>query len=598
MPRIATFLTYDHQAEEAAKFYVSAFKNSMIRSVMAGRARAFSVALVSVVSIASIANPIPVGAADRTWITDVTIVSPERLDRIGKGSVLIEDGRIVRVDRGSGAKEPAGATVVRGHGQFLIPGLIDSHVHLLSVPGTSLLADSESEMARAYFKQLPRSYLYFGYTTLVDLIVIDRKILDDFRRAPLHPDVHDCGGALVFANGYPMSFAPPEVRFKRFSNFVYDATQASSIPPEYKPEDHTPSATIVRVKNAGGICAKTFYERGFGRDRNLPVMSTAVFAEVRRAATQSGLVLLTHANSFEAQQFAVDGGADVLAHGMWHWGALDSQAELPAEIRKLLDLIVERKIGYQPTMQVLQGLRAYFDPEYLKIAAIPKVIPASLLVWFNTHEGKWFKKELAEDGAPDAAMLEGFDRGPLRRLRAVVAYLASKDANFVFGSDTPSGPTYGNLPGLNGYLEMQQLQKAGLSLAQIFRAATIGNARQFKLDAQVGTIEPGKVANLVLLKKSPLESVDAYDSIVTVWIRGTRVSRDSLAASAIPSAPPRRGSSRRPNPRAAPAGTASPSGTRHCRCAREANASPARRREGPRRAFPAPRRGGQATYRC
>jgi len=49
------------------------------------------------------------------------------------------------------------------------------------------------------------------------------------------------------------------------------------------------------------------------------------------------------------------------------------------------------------------------------------------------------------------------------------------------------------------------------------------------MDSQLGTIEPGKIANLVLLKKSPLESVDAYDSIVTVWVHGDPVSRDSLA---------------------------------------------------------------------
>jgi len=123
------------------------------------------------------------------------------------------------------------------------------------------------------------------------------------------------------------------------------------------------------------------------------------------------------------------------------------------------------------------------------------------------------------------------DRGPIRRVRQVVDYLAARNANFLFGTDTPSAPTYGNLPGLNGYLEMKQLHDAGLSLEQIFRAATINNARQFKLDSQVGTIEPGKVANLVLLRKSPLESVDAYDSIVTVWVHGRPISRDSLAVS-------------------------------------------------------------------
>jgi len=238
-----------------------------------------------------------------------------------------------------------------------------------------------------------------------------------------------------------------------------------------------------------------------------------------------------HANSFEAQQFAVNADVDVIAHGMWNWGALDRQPELPAEIKTLLDRVVQKRTGYQATIQVMGGLRAYFDPEYLKTPAIPQVIPATMLAWFNSPEGKWFKKEIDEDNSPDAAMCEVFDHGPIRRVRQVVGYLAARNANFVFGTDTPSAPTYGNLPGLNGYLEMQQLHQAGLSLDQIFQAATIKNAREFKLDSQVGSIEPGKIANLVLLRKSPLKNVDAYDSIITVWLHGTPISRESLTAS-------------------------------------------------------------------
>jgi imidazolonepropionase-like amidohydrolase len=469
--------------------------------------------------------------ASRFWITDVTIISPENLDHVEKGSVLIENDRIVSVERKKDAKKPAGATVISGKGQFLIPGLIDSHVHLAAVPGMIFTQpEGKAQMITEYFKQLPRSYLYYGYTTLVDLAVVDRQTLEDFKQTPLHPDLYDCGESLPFANGYPMSFAPPATRFKLFPNFIYDAAQASATPAEYRPEDHTPAADVERVKRSGGICVKTYFERGFGRDRNLPVMRADVLAGIRKAATQADLVLMMHANSFEAQQFAVAGGVDVIAHGMWNWGALDKESELPASIETLLDQIVKQKIGYQPTIQVMRGLGAYFDPEYLKMTAIPKVIPKEMLEWFNSPEGKWFKKELVDDNTPDAAMLQSLDRGPLRRVRQVAAYLASKDANFLFGTDTPSAPTYGNLPGLNGYLEMQELQKAGLSLSQILRAATISNARKFKIDSQLGTIEPGKIANLVLLKQSPLESVDAYDSITTVWVHGKAISRDSLAA--------------------------------------------------------------------
>ncbi|HEX4576054.1 MAG TPA: amidohydrolase family protein [Edaphobacter sp.] len=494
----------------------------------------FAILLVSLFPVVAVAGQGSEQVGSRTWITDVTILSPERLDHVETGRVLIEDGRIARVERKAGAKKPDGATVVSGKGQFLIPGLIDSHVHLASVPGLGFdQYGSKSEMVKAYYKQFPRSYLYYGYTTVVDLgVMVDRNVWNDFRAAPLHPDLYDCGEALVFANGYPMSYAPANLRFELFSNFIYDPEQASSIPSEYKPEGHTPAADVARVKGASGICVKTFFERGFGRDKNLPVMSADVLAEVRKAATREGLVLMMHANSFEAQKFAVDGDVDVIAHGMWHWGDLDKETELPDEIRQLLDRIVEKKIGYQATFQVLEGERVYFEPEYLKTEAIGQVIPKSMVAWFGTPDGQGFKKELVDGDTPDAVMRRGYDNGPLRRERLVVGYLAKKNANFLFGTDTPSGPTYGNLPGLNGYLEMQQLQKAGLSLTQIFKAATISNAREFKLDAQLGTIEKGKIANLVLLKKSPLESMDAYDSITTVWVHGTAVARDSLAVDA------------------------------------------------------------------
>ncbi|HKW26304.1 MAG TPA: amidohydrolase family protein [Terriglobales bacterium] len=465
----------------------------------------------------------------------MTIVSPENLAHIARGSVLIENGRIARVERKAGAKPPAGTTVVSGEGGFLIPGLIDSHVHLASVPGIPFEMNLNPDAAHAamiaeYYKQLPRSYLYFGYTTVIDLAVIKREILDDFLRAPLHPDLYDCGPSLPVANGYPMSFAPSPLRFQLFPDFLYDPAQAASIPPEYKPQEHSPAAAVAADKRAGAICVKTYFERGFGKDRNLPVITPPMAAEVRQAATQNGLMMMMHANSFEAQQFAVGADVDVIAHGMWNWGALDRQPELPPEIKTLLDRIVKKRIGYQPTIQVMEGLRAYFDPEYLKMAAIPRVIPAALLAWYNSREGKWFRAELDEDNTPDAEMRQGFDRGPIRRVRQVVGYLAARNANFLFGTDTPSAPTYGNLPGLNGYLEMQQLRQAGLSLEQIFQDATINNAREFKLDSQVGTIQPGKAANLVLLRKSPLESVDAYDTIVTVWVHGTQAPRKSLAA--------------------------------------------------------------------
>jgi imidazolonepropionase-like amidohydrolase len=467
--------------------------------------------------------------AGQTWITNVKLVSPEKLDRIETGSVLIDNERIVRVERGGGDNTPAGATRVDGKGYYLTPGLIDSHVHLFAVPGMSFeQADHMQEMAKAYFAQMPRSYLYYGYTTVIDLAAGSREFIDQVKAMPQHPDIYDCGPPLVLANGYPSSYTPPKYRFEVFSNFIYDPAQADKIPARYKPEDYTPAKGVARAKADGAICVKTHYEHGFGSQRNLPVMSPAVYGEVRAAATKDGLTLVTHGNSFEAQTFAVNGGVDVLAHGMWHWGALNNSPELPDEIKQLLDKVVERNIGYQPTMQVLYGLRAYVDPDYLNTPVLAKLLPPAMLAWLKTPEGAWFKEEVAEEGETDATVRKNME-APLRRQRQVVAYLASKNANFLFATDTPSSPTYGNIPGLNGYLEMQNLHGAGVSLAQLFKAATINNARAFHLEKDLGTIEVGKVANLVLMKESPLKDVRAYDTVDTVWVRGKPIARESLA---------------------------------------------------------------------
>ena len=244
-------------------------------------------------------------------------------------------------------------------------------------------------------------------------VFFKRKVLDDFHRAPLHPDLYDCGPSLPVANGYPMSFLPPALRFQLFPNFLYDPAQSSSIPAEYKAQDHTPAAAVAADKRAGAICVKTYFEHGFGKDRNLPVITPAMAAGVRNAATANGLVMMMHANSFEAQQFAIDADVDVIAHGMWNWGALDKQPELPPEIKALLDRIVQKRTGYQATIQVMGGLRAYFDPEYLKMPEIPQIIPAPLLTWFNSPEGKWFD----EDGEAASCLSwwpKGPDLGPVR----------------------------------------------------------------------------------------------------------------------------------------------------------------------------------------
>lgn len=468
-------------------------------------------------------------AEPRTWIVGATVLSPERRDEGRRLNVLIEGERIAALAEALPAGARQDARVVDAAGMFLIPGLIDSHVHLVSTPGfTPAMGFTHPGLVAAYQAQLPRSYLRYGYTTVIDLNITDRALVKNFEAAPAHPDLYHCGPSLPMANGYPTQNVPPEFRFRIFTNFLYDPLQAGRMPADIDPREHTPEAAVERVGQRGGICVKTYFERGFGRDRDLPVPTLEQMVRVSRAARAAGIPVLLHATSLEAQRFGVAAGVSVFAHGLWNWGDANGSASLPGPIAELLDTIAARRIGYMPTMQVIGGLRTLFEPGGFDDPGVRRVVPKSLLAWYRSPQGRWYRDELAA-GATDEQMLARYDVA-LGQAGRVVAYLARKDARFLFGTDTPSGPTAGNLPGLNGYLEMQHLAAARMSLRQIFEAATLNNAQAFGLDAQVGTIAAGKRANLVLLARSPLESVEAYDSIRAIWIGGRQFDPAALDA--------------------------------------------------------------------
>jgi imidazolonepropionase-like amidohydrolase len=109
-------------------------------------------------------------------------------------------------------------------------------------------------------------------------------------------------------------------------------------------------------------------------------------------------------------------------------------------------------------------------------------------------------------------------------------YLHDLGHPLLLGSDTPSAPTFGNQPGYDTYREMRMMAQSGIPLPAIFHAATINNARQFGLEKDYGTVEAGKIANLLLLTANPLESMRAWTSIDRIILRGEVIKRETLAA--------------------------------------------------------------------
>jgi imidazolonepropionase-like amidohydrolase len=459
-------------------------------------------------------------------------------------TVVIRDDLIVSITRHPSSNFLRGTgtsvEVIDGKGLYLAPGLIDSHVHTSGVPGMSPAQEqAHPDIAQAALDQIPRSYLYFGFTTLIDLISVPQWIAQ-WNAHDVHPDLYFCGGAPI-PGGYPTGYVPKTDLARDFPYMIVERGEESTAPEGMDPAMHTPEAVIKRMKADGALCVKTFYERGFGEVDEMPAPRLDTIRALVKAAHVVHMPVFIHANGTDAQEFAVQAGADIIAHGLWHWNREPQATDLTARARTILDNVLAAKIGWQPTMQVLYGVRDLFDPSYLSDPMLTRVVPASALEWYGSPEGQWFRDVLAPIFLP-RPLLESHDPleqwnsarsafgAPIARNANATRYMAAHEARILFGTDTPSAPTYANPPGLNGWLEMRRLIEAGLTPVQVFRAATLSNAAALGLSREIGTVQPGMRANLLLLRMDPTRTIQAYDEIVKVILHGRVLDRAELAA--------------------------------------------------------------------
>ena len=441
-------------------------------------------------------------------VSDVTLISPERPTPLAHAYVRIVDGKIAEISE----RPLRGEKEIEGTGRFLIPGLIDSHVHLAVPPGypASMTADqarAHPEVTAAQLAQDPRSFLYFGFTTVIDLVGTPERTAQ-WNAHALRPDAFFCGAAAVI-NG--------QTRQILFPFFSYDKTFEQRLAPA-DAVPNTSDAVSARIAASGAVCLKTIHDRGLEP-------SVEEGRALVAAAHAHDLPVVIHANRKRSQAFAVAAGVDAIVHGMWRDPGED--AALDDEARKILADVARLKIGYQPTTQVIASLRDVMRDDYLARPELADAYTASFIDWCARKESGCAATHWSRTFGPDA---DERLRATTARGLEVTRILYEANARLLFGSDTPSDAIYTNPPGLNGRIEMDHWIAGGVPPDRLFRALTIDNARMFRLDDRLGTVEPGKVANLLLLSASPLESVNAYDAIETVFLHGQPLNRDALSA--------------------------------------------------------------------
>jgi imidazolonepropionase-like amidohydrolase len=222
-------------------------------------------------------------------------------------------------------------------------------------------------------------------------------------------------------------------------------------------------------------------------------------------AHKDGLRVAAHLFYLEQAKGLVNAGLDIVAHGIRDQ---DVDSAFIAELKR-------RNVGYVPT---LTRDVAVFEFE---------TTPAYLDDPFFRRGIGVYRPDLDEIKKPDFQEKVRLSEEAQQTKKALqqgsrnVKLLSDGGVLVAMGTDT--GASIGRWQGFNEHRELELMVKAGLSPMQALVAATASAARVLKLDQQLGTLQPGKWADFVVLGGNPLTDIRNTRQIDAVWIAGRRL---------------------------------------------------------------------------
>jgi len=190
----------------------------------------------------------------------------------------------------------------------------------------------------------------------------------------------------------------------------------------------------------------------------------------------------------------------------------------PARAASLASILAKNQTWQCPTLVWERGGNLIDASDFSKDTRV-KYVPAS----WETKTWKRFTDEITQGyGTDDLAMRKRFVEKELE----VVGMLHKTGVPFLAGTDTPAGVHI--FPGYSLHEELQRFVAAGFTPLEALQTATINPARFFEMEDQMGTVEKGKLADLVLLSANPLEDIANTQKIASVIVNGRYFYRAEL----------------------------------------------------------------------
>jgi hypothetical protein len=432
------------------------------------------------------------------YITHVTVIDTVTGKEAREQTVAITDDRISKVGESNSIKSPLGANLVDGRGKYLIPGLWDMHVHavfaqrldsmlpMFVANGVLGIRDMGTSMPLAEIEQLRKGTR--SGARLGPLIVAAGPILD--------------GRPKPFRSNFLAITAPADGR---------DAVDKLS----------AGGADLIKVYS--WLSRDTFLAIAAEANRQkIPFGGHVPFSvsalEASDAGQKSmehlyGVVLSCSSREDELRTEMLKSGVNLPGSERIRLEMDEATASYDRrKATKVFEHLAKNRTWQVPTLDVVVPYAYSFDARVTTDPRL-KYIPASV-------QQRWSEEaKSSTDGATKAKTFEQRSQIVGAMQRAGVPMLAGTDAAWY------QPYTYA---GFSLHDELVLLVRAGLTPAEALQSATINPARVLGMEKDLGTIEEGKVANLVLLDADPLADIHNTTKILEVFLAGKEFPRPAL----------------------------------------------------------------------